>query len=199
MILSGRVRKRGMIMQALAQLGWDSMLAALCGGAFALVCVYVGHRLQRSQAERKQRKDAGYRLLVTLRQLQVVIATAVDRAKVDCDKKDDAPYSYYDKIVKLELRETTRPLHDAILNILRRHDDLPELKDVRRALSCRGGAEQWLGSLAKAVELVEKRVCPKLRACEDELYAELPKQIRRAIEHPEELWGPKGSSRGDLG
>jgi hypothetical protein len=185
-------------MRGLAQLGWHSMLSALCGGAFTLVCVYFSHRLQRSQADREQRKDAQYRLLVVLRQLQVVIATAVDRTKKDCADGSDARQRYDDMVLELALRESTRPLQDAIVNVLRRHDDLPELKDVRRALWCPGaGAERWLASLARAVELVERRVSPKLRAFEGELYAELPEQVRRAIEHPEELWGSKGSSNGD--
>lgn len=164
--------------------------------AFAtLVCVYVGYRLQRSHARREKLSDARYRLLVLLRQLQVEIATAVDRTKVECAKKGDGNYPYHDKVLKLALGETTRQLQDAILDVLRRHDNLPELRDVRRALWCPGaGAEKWLLSLRKAVEFVEKRVCPKLRTLEDELYADRPEKVRRIIEHPEELWGPTGHS-----
>jgi hypothetical protein len=187
-----------MTMYALAQVNWDSMLPALCGGAFALMCVYVGHRLDRGQARREGLRDARYRLMVLLRQLQVEIGTAVDRAKVECAKKGDGNYPYHDKVLKLALGETTRPIQDAILDVLRRHDNLPELVDVRRALWCPGaGAEQWLLSLRKAVTVLEKRVSPKLRACDDELYAELSAPIRQAIEHPETLWGPKGTPQED--
>jgi len=175
-----------MSMHMLAQVDWDSMSSALCGGVFALVCVYLGYRLERSQAEREKQRDARYRLLVLLRQLQVTIATAVNRKKLDGAGRSDSEQRYDDMVLKLALGESTRSLQDAILDRLRRHDALPELKDIRRALWCSGaGAERWLASLARAVKLMEKRVCPRLRACEDELYAELPEPVRRIIEHPE--------------
>jgi hypothetical protein len=187
-------------MHVLGEASWDSMLPALCGGAFALVCVYAGHRLDRGQARRERLRDARYRLLALLRQLQVEIGTAVDRAKVECARKGDGNYPYHDKVLKLALGETTRPIQDGILGVLRRHYNLPELRDVRRALWCPGtGADKWLMSLRKAVALLEKHVSPKLRALEDELYAELPAQVRQAIEHPEELWGPKGPSQDGSG
>lgn len=189
-----------MTVLALAEVSWDSMLPALCGGAFALVCVYFDRRLHRSEERRERLRDARYRLLVLLRQLQVEIATAVDRAKVECAKKGNGSYHCDHMVIKLSLRETTRPLQDAILDILRSHDNLPELRDVRRAVWCPGvGADKWLMSLRNGVALLEKRVSPKLRALEDELYAELPEQVRQAIEHPEEIWRPKGSSPDDPG
>lgn len=66
-------------MQGLAQIGWDSMVPMVCSGVFGLAGVYLGYRLQRGQAGRQTLRDARYRLLVLLRQLQVQVATAVDR------------------------------------------------------------------------------------------------------------------------
>lgn len=185
-------------MHVMGAANWDSMLPALCGGAFALVCVYAGHRLQRSHAKRERLRDTRYRLFVLLRQLQGEIATAVDRAKIECAKKGNGSNRYNDMELKLALGETTRPIQDAILDVLRRHDNLPELKDVRRALWCPGaGAEKWLAAIREAIAVLEKRVCPRLRALEDELYAELPENVRQVIEHPETLWGPEGPSQGE--
>jgi hypothetical protein len=173
-------------MQALAQLGWDSILPSLCSGVFALAGVCLGYLLQRLQACHDRRKDTRYRLLDILRQLQVVIATAVDRAKKECDSGSNPRERYNDMVLKLALGETTRPLQDAVLDTLQKHDSLPELKEVRRALWCPGSdGKRWLALLAKAVEALEVRVSPKLKACDEELYGELPEDIRRIIEHPE--------------
>ncbi len=184
-------------MQGLAQIGWDSMVPMVCSGVFGLAGVYLGYHLQRGQAGRQTLRDARYRLLVLLRQLQVRVATAVERCKEDCASDSDAKRRYEDAPLKLVLGETTRPLQDAILDVLRRHDRLPELKDVRRALWCPGaGAEKWLAAIRDAIAVLERRVCPRLRALEGELYAELPENVRQVIEHPETLWGPEGPSQG---
>lgn len=190
--------KMANLLHALAQVNWDVMLPALCGGAFALVCVYVGHRLHRSQAERDRLSDARYHLLVLLRQLQVQVATAVDRCKKNGGEVREAKRRYDDAVLKLALGETTQPLQNVILDTLRRHDNLPELRDVRRALWCPGaGAEKWLAAIREAIAVLEKRVCPRLRAMEDELYAELPENVRQVIEHPETLLGSKRTPQDD--
>ena len=42
-------------------------------------------------------------------------------------------------------------------------------------------------------------MCPNLKACEDELYKELPEDVRRVIEHPEDLQDPTDGSGVGLG
>jgi hypothetical protein len=175
-------------LSTLGHVSWDSLWSALCGGLFALACVYVGHRLERSRTERQRQSNARYRLLVLLRQLQAAIANAVQRSNRDCAEQGDAERRYKDSLLKLVLNESTRSLQDAVVDLLRQNDDLPELTHVRRALWCPGqGVEQWLASITEAVRAIEQRVCPKLRACEAELYAELPEPVRQIIEHPEDL------------
>ena len=179
-------------MIVLGKINWDSMLHTICNGVFLLAGVSLGGFLERSRVKRERLKDTRYRLLVLLRQLQVQIATEVNRRKLECTKDGNGSFGGIDMMLKLVLGEVTHPLQNEILDVLRRHDRLPELKIIRQALWCPGvGAEKWLVAITKAISVLEQCVCPRLRALENDFYAELPENIREAIEHPETLSGSK--------
>jgi hypothetical protein len=162
----------------------SGFVGAIIGGTFALLAVWLQHHL----SWRERRRNARYRLLCTLRDLQKMIGAEVTRVQTEHHTADDYEKRLNDIVLKMALNTTTRGLHDKILDILRENDGLPELQYVRRALWCPGaGAQKWLESISKAIKDLEMLVCPHLRRYEEELYQELPDDIRRAIEHPESL------------
>ncbi len=162
----------------------SGFVGAIIGGAFALLAVW----LERYLSYRESRNNARYRLLRSLRDLQKMVGAEVTRVRAEHPNGDNDEKKLNDIILKMALNTTTRGLQDSILDILRENDELPELRYVRRALWCPGaGAKKWLESINKAIRDLEKMICPHLRRCEEELYQELPDDIRQAIEHPESI------------
>ena len=176
--------------QDMTQIDWTQLGTAVVGVLGTLGGVYAGVFLQRRQTHKDNRRNARYRLLVGLRELQRIVGGAVARAQAEHRDGSNGEKELNDSILRLVLSSTTRELQDSILDILREDDGLPEIRHIRRALWCpEAGAQRWLESLNEAIRDLEKVVSPRLRECEEELYRELPEGIRRAIEHPESFRG----------
>jgi hypothetical protein len=135
-------------------------------------------------------KNARYRLLINLRHLQNSVGQEVARVRNQYGDNENIA-RYNDAVSKLALNYTTSGLQDKTLDILRENDDLPELTFVRRALWCPGtGARNWLNLLKGAITKLEKVVSPNLLRCEQELYGELPDDVRSVIESPDTIGPP---------